>query len=120
MIGTLLHFILSLLSKKTYSHRQVNIPNLYKHVTAIPYSLNRLDDTMTDLHDIHWATLRSVLRCISRRVVIIPSTLYIFNVLSWVYCDSIKRHRYNFVLKILFCDSTKRHWYLFVLTCLLR
>jgi len=49
MIGTLLHFILSTLSKKTYSHRQVNIPNLYKHVTARSIGLNQLDGTMTDL-----------------------------------------------------------------------
>ena len=60
MIGTLLHFILSILSNKTYSHCQVNIPNIYKHVSAMSCGLNRLDGTMVDLQDIHVDTLRPV------------------------------------------------------------
>jgi len=45
-------------SNKTYSYCQVRIPKLYKRVTAMSYGLNRLDDTMTDLQNIHWAKTR--------------------------------------------------------------
>jgi len=75
-LGTSLRFILNKFSNKTYSYWQVNMPNLYKHVTARSYVLNRLDDTMTDLQNIHWATLRST-QCISWRHVIMTSYLYI-------------------------------------------
>ena len=52
-MGILLHFILNKFSKrKTYSHCQVNVSELYKHVTTRQCGLNRLDDTMTDPHDI--------------------------------------------------------------------
>jgi len=59
-LGTALHFILNTFSNEIYSHCQVRIPKLYNHVTARSYGLNRLDDTMTDLQNIHWATLLQV------------------------------------------------------------
>jgi len=59
MISTLLHFILSTLSNTPYSHCQVYIPNLYKHLTARACGLNRLDGTMTVLQDINWAKLHT-------------------------------------------------------------
>jgi len=33
---------------------------LYKRVTAKTYGVSRLDGTVTDLQNIHWATLRLV------------------------------------------------------------
>ena len=57
-VGTLLHFILNTVISTTYSYCQVNIPKLYKRVTA-RYGLNRLDDMMLALQDIHCAMLRS-------------------------------------------------------------
>jgi len=44
-------------SNKTYS--VLSGHKLYNRVTPRSYGLNRLDDTMTDLRNIHWATLRS-------------------------------------------------------------
>jgi len=49
-------------SNKTYSKCRVRIPKLYKRVTARSYCLNRLDETMTNLQNRHWATLRSSCR----------------------------------------------------------
>jgi len=63
-LGTLLHIILNRFSNKTYSYHQVKISKLYTHVNAMLCRLNRLDGTMTDLHDIHWAMVRST-ECIS-------------------------------------------------------
>jgi len=59
-LGTSLHFVLNKFSNKTYSSCQVRIPKLYKRVTARSYGLNRLDDTMADLQNIHYDTLRQV------------------------------------------------------------
>ena len=73
IVGTLLHFILKTLNNKTYSHCQVNIHNVYKHVHGRSCGLNWLDGTMPDLQ-------RSYAQCISCRPVIMASSLYLFMV----------------------------------------
>ena len=80
-LGTLLHIILNRFSNKTYSYRHVKISKLYTHVNARLCRLNRLDGTMTDLQDIHWAG-RTVAQCISWRPVIMPYNLYIYTCIS--------------------------------------
>ena len=58
----LFNFILNTFSNKTYTFCQVNIPKLYKRNTTRSHGLNRFDDTMTDLQNIHtgYPTLRPV------------------------------------------------------------
>ena len=103
-MDTSLHFIINTFSNITYSYCQVRIPKLYKRVTAMSYVLNRYDDTMTDLPNIHLATLLSAqcgllsaqcgllsAQCISWRPVIIPSNLYFPMILVLFSCHECQR-----------------------------
>ena len=73
-MSTVLYFILNTFSNKIYSPTvRSRFPSYttISDVTARLCGLNRLDGTMTDLQNIHWAT------CISWRPVIMPSNLYL-------------------------------------------
>ena len=111
-MGNSLHFILNTISNETYSYCQVKIPKLYKHVTAWIYGLNRLDGTMTDLQNIHQASLSSS-QCIFWRPVIMQSNLHLHY--SIETNKKLENKLNNYIYIYIF--NTKPCWIKYTLFC---